>query len=68
MRGGFEQFEIFLRGRAGVSCDCRRVVAGRGRPPEEDGGARGEGAGYAGGIVSAAVDGIKVGRAILQKE
>ena len=28
----------------------------------------GEGAGYAGGIVSAAVDGIKVGRAILQKE
>lgn len=28
----------------------------------------GEGAGYAGGIVSAAVDGIRVGRAILQKE
>lgn len=28
----------------------------------------GEGAGYAGGIVSAAVDGIKIGRAILQKE
>lgn len=28
----------------------------------------GEGAGYAGGIVSAAVDGIKVGSAILQKE